>query len=153
MPQQHFVQTHVIHLSLLSAIAILGSAGVHMAPLATFSAFAAVGCFFTWLSALAANISMGQESASNTTTYTKPTWPHLVPLRLSAAIPTFTMSRIPARFTMSRIPSRCHMVSNDCQCGPMSNYMRSQVAPRPEEFSVIRHLVGGASFPIVRRCT
>ena len=80
---------------LLSAIAILGNAGAHMAPLATISAFAAVGYFFTWLSALAANISMCQESASNTTTYTKPTWPHLVPLRLSAAIPTFTMSRIP----------------------------------------------------------
>ena len=30
MPQQHFVQTHVICLSLLSAIAILGSTAVHM---------------------------------------------------------------------------------------------------------------------------
>ena len=54
MPQQHFVQTHVIRLSLLSAIAILGSTAVHM-----------------------------------------------------------------------------------------SDYMRSLVAPRPEEFFVIKHLVGG----------
>ena len=37
----------------------------------------------------------------------------------------------------------CQMVSNDCECGPMLDYMRSQVAPRPEEYSVISHLVGG----------